>query len=213
MAKQGPIGLILIISFLLVLTVGGYARMQVPSASGDEETNFLRDICGGQEKVVRLRLYIHDLRVGSANPTVYTVATASITANSPTGFGRVNVVDDKITTGPSFNSPEIARTQGLTTSADLAVSAVALNTNIFFTAGRFNGSTISIVGRNQIMNPQRELVVVGGTGAFRFARGYAIQSTYSFDTAASYAVMEFNIYTTYNSKFAHVENNIDIAQM
>ncbi|KAH6777716.1 hypothetical protein C2S51_009028 [Perilla frutescens var. frutescens] len=212
MAKQGTIGLILIISYLSVLTAGAYAKKQ--GRSGYEETNFLRDICGGKEKVVRLRCYVHDLRVGNENPTVYTVATASITPNSPTSFGSINVVDDLVTAEPSINSTEIGRIQGLTTSADLSVNGVALNLNVYFTAGRFNGSTISILGRNQVMNPHRELPVAGGTGAFRFARGYAYQTTYSYDTVTSYAVMEFNIYTTYNSKFNVLDNfDIDIAQI
>ena len=50
-----------------------------------------------------------------------------------------------------------------------------------FTRGRFNGSSLSVVGRNPIMSEVREMPVVGGTGVFRFARGYCFARTYSMD--------------------------------
>ncbi|CAI0402651.1 unnamed protein product [Linum tenue] len=34
-------------------------------------------------------------------------------------------------------------------------------------------STLSILGRNAVWSPVREMPVIGGSGVFRFARGYA----------------------------------------
>jgi dihydrodipicolinate synthase/N-acetylneuraminate lyase len=45
--------------------------------------------------------------------------------------------------------------------------------NLVFTSGDFNGSTLALLGRNCPLDAVRELAVVGGTGAFRFASGYA----------------------------------------
>ncbi|KAH6770368.1 hypothetical protein C2S52_015171 [Perilla frutescens var. hirtella] len=153
----------------------------------------------GKEKVARIHVYVHDRRAGGSNATVFTVANASITATSPTGFGSVRVVDDLVTVGPDIKSAEVGRIQGMTTSADLKVNAVAINLNFVFTSGKYNGSTVSIAGRNEVLLPQRELPVIGGTGLFRLARGYAITSSYSFDVATNYAVLEYKIYVVYNS--------------
>lgn len=213
MAKIANIGLILIIASLFLLAPNNvYARKQ---GSAAEELTFLHDGCLGKEKVAKLEIYVHDLRVGNPTPTVYEVAAASITPNSPTSFGSIHVADDLVTSGPDINSAAVGRIQGLTTSADLAVNAVALNLNIVFTAGRVNGSTISILGRNQVSDAQRELAVAGGTGVFRFARGYAIQTTTYYDAATFYGVFKYTIYTTYQGlKLAESDGVVvEIAQM
>ncbi|KAH6787991.1 hypothetical protein C2S52_007543 [Perilla frutescens var. hirtella] len=202
-AKVASVCVILAISWLVVV-----AAANVYAA---EEETFLRNICRGREKLLKLHFYVQDLRIGHLNSTVFEVAKSSITANSPSAFGSVHVVDDLITAEPAFNSKALGRCQGLTTNADLATFGIAMNLNFYFSSGRFNGSTLSILGRNAVLDAQRELPVAGGTGAFRFARGYAIQTTYSIDFRTSYAVLEYNIYTTYDSKFTHVKNNI--AQM
>ncbi|KAL1563910.1 hypothetical protein AAHA92_06328 [Salvia divinorum] len=203
MVKIAATALISIVSCLLVSTLGVCVGKQT----------FLRNIYGGKEKVIKLNFYVQDLRVGNPNPTVYEVAAASITENSPTQFGSVHVVDDLLTEKPAYNSRAVGRVQGLTTSADLAVNAVAINLNFYFTTGQFNGSTISVLGRNPVAEPQRELPVVGGTGAFRFARGYALTSNTYNDAETNYSVLQYTIYTTHDSKFNSRGEDFDVAQM
>ncbi|KAL1554420.1 hypothetical protein AAHA92_14981 [Salvia divinorum] len=208
------IALILVTSYLFVTIPGVYGR--IPNTRDRaEEKAFLRHVCGGKEKVVKLHFYVQDLRIGHANATVFEVAKASITPTHPTAFGSVHVLDDLITEGPAFNSRALGQTQGLTTNADLATFGIHMNLNFYFTVGRYAGSTLSILGRNQVLDSERELPVVGGTGVFRFARGYAIQSTYSIDFPTSYAVLEYTIYTTYNSRISESYDDveIEIAQM
>ncbi|KAL8061530.1 hypothetical protein ABFX02_02G092000 [Erythranthe guttata] len=162
---------------------------------GPEEAWF-RSLCQGKEKVAQLRFYIQDALSGP-NATVWEVARSNITSASPTSFGQVRVIDDLITTGPDPNSMKLGRAQGLITMADLQVPAIAMNINFYFSAGKYNGSTLCILGRNQILSPNRELPVVGGTGAFRMARGYSISNTYSYDVVANYGVLEYVVYVTY----------------
>ncbi|XVE99856.1 hypothetical protein REPUB_Repub03eG0237600 [Reevesia pubescens] len=50
-----------------------------------------------------------------------------------------------------------------------------------FIEGIYNGSSISIVGRNPVLNDVREMPIVGGSGVFRLARGYALAHTIWFD--------------------------------
>ncbi|KAL1554419.1 dirigent protein 11-like [Salvia divinorum] len=211
MTKLNPIALFLTILCLLVSTLDVYAARQGPAVVED---SFHSDVCAGKEKVVKLHFYVQDLRIGHVNATVFEVAKASITQNNPFAFGSVHVLDDLITEGPEFGSKALGRTQGLTTNADLSMFGIAMNLNFYFSAGRFNGSSLSILGRNQVTSPSRELPVVGGTGAFRYTRGYAIQTTYYMDFPSSYAVLEYTIYTTYNSKFNNEnDDEIEIAEM
>ncbi|KAL9173771.1 hypothetical protein ABFS82_02G010900 [Erythranthe guttata] len=183
MAKQ------LIATVLLIIATISITRAH-------EEEAWFRNIRGVKESLAVVHFYVQDV-LGGSNPTVYEVARASITANSTTSFGQVRVLDDRMTAGPEANSATVGRLQGLITFADLETSALAMNLNFYFTSGEYNGSTLCILGRNQIMNAQREFPVVGGTGAFRFARGYALSSTYSYDVETNYGVLEYTMYVTY----------------
>ncbi|KZV33721.1 dirigent protein 21-like [Dorcoceras hygrometricum] len=184
--------LTLVILMLVSTTMGSYARKQGPNG----ELEWFQNICSGKEKVAKVHFFVQDV-LGGDKPTVYEVARGSITSNSATSFGQVRVLDDLLTVGPDKDSKELGRAQGLITSADFETDALAMNLNFVFTSGRYNGSTISILGRNQILKAERELAVVGGTGVFRMARGYAITKTHSYDSATAYGVLEYTIYVTY----------------
>lgn len=152
----------------------------ITAKGADDAENWLKNRSQRKEKFAKLRFYVQD-RVEGPNATVWEVARAEITAGSPTVFGQVRVFDDLITAGPDPSSRKLGRAQGLITYADFHQPALAMNLNIIFTAGRFNGSTLSIAGRNPILSADRELPVVGGTGLFRMARGFSISNTHSYD--------------------------------
>lgn len=159
-----------------------------------QSTPFLQTkVVRGKLKVTQLHFYVQDI-AGGANPTVYEVARASITADSTSRFGQVKVMDHVVTAGPEQNSTSVGRVQGVIAGADLAVMGFATNLNFYFTYGKYNGSTISILGRNEIGQASRELPVVGGTGLFRHTTGYAISSTYSYTAATSHTVIEYTLY-------------------
>ncbi|KAK4480790.1 hypothetical protein RD792_011641 [Penstemon davidsonii] len=191
--------LVTLISILFIAMPNTHAQKLNP----DGENKWFQNICNGKESVAKVHFYVQDL-LGGENITVYEVARATITSNSPTMFGQVRVLDDLLTAEPDINSQEIVRVQGLITSADLKTSALAMNLNFVFTAGEYNRSTISILGRNQIDNDYRELPVVGGTGIFRMARGYAITNTYSYDAVTNYGVLEYTLYVTYVEDAANI---------
>ncbi|XP_020213398.1 dirigent protein 7 [Cajanus cajan] len=62
------------------------------------------------------------------------------------------------------------------------------------TEGKYNGSTLSMLGRNTVFSAVREMPIVGGSGAFRFARGYAEAKTHTLDLKTRDAVVEYNVY-------------------
>lgn len=177
-----------------------YARKQAVPDNAEEEAWFQNNICHGNEKLAKIHFYVQDLLSGE-NETVYEVARASITSNSNTDFGQIRVLDDLMTAEPDRNSEKVGRAQGLITSSDLEISALTMNLNFYFTSGKYNGSTICILGRNQIDDEKRELAVVGGTGMFRFTRGYAFSSTKNYTVVPyQYGILEYTIYATYVDK-------------
>jgi hypothetical protein len=50
------------------------------------------------------------------------------------------------------------------------------------------------MGRNSIMQEVREMAVIGGTGVFRWARGYAQARTHTFDPKTGDASVEYNVF-------------------
>ncbi|KAH7835267.1 hypothetical protein Vadar_024571 [Vaccinium darrowii] len=43
--------------------------------------------------------------------------------------------------------------------------------NLVFTGGPYNGSSLTVLGSNPVMHPNREMPVIGGSGVFRLAHG------------------------------------------
>ncbi|CAA2998514.1 Hypothetical predicted protein [Olea europaea subsp. europaea] len=189
---MGNLGVFLKIFSLIVAMSSLHAIAQL---SKQEKTWFQKYYLGKKE-VTKLHFYVQD-KLSGPNKTVYEVSRSNITSISPTSFGQVRVLDDLLTAGPDRNSTELGRAQGLITFADLKQSALAMNLNFVFTSGKYNGSTLCILGRNPILERDRELPIVGGTGIFRMARGYSISNTYSYDPIEDYGVIEYTVYVTY----------------
>ncbi|XP_038707221.1 dirigent protein 4-like [Tripterygium wilfordii] len=57
---------------------------------------------------------------------------------------------------------------------------------------KFNGSSINVLSRNSILDLERDLAVVGGTGKFRMAKGVAMVKTY-FGKPNVADIVEYNI--------------------
>ncbi|XP_023534285.1 dirigent protein 23-like [Cucurbita pepo subsp. pepo] len=144
-----------------------------------------------KQTVTNIQFYFHDTPSGNT-PSAIKVAEAPSSTNSPTLFGNVFIADDPLTETPDPKSKEVGRAQGLYAMASQQELALLMTLTYQFTAGEFNGSSIVIVGKNSVMHKVRELPVVGGTGVFRFARGYALASTYSFNTVGD-AIVGYNV--------------------
>ncbi|GJM87875.1 hypothetical protein PR202_ga03873 [Eleusine coracana subsp. coracana] len=146
------------------------------------------------EKTTHIKLYWHDVLSGS-NPTAVRVAQAASTNTSKTLFGAMIVIDDALTDGPDLKSSKlIGRAQGTYISAGRDTVQLMMSMNFVFQGGRYNGSTVAIMGRNEVFSAVREVAVVGGTGEFRSARGYAQARTHTLDLKTGDATVEYNIY-------------------
>jgi hypothetical protein len=145
------------------------------------------------EKTTHIKVYWHDV-VSGANPTAVRVAEAAVTNTSKSFFGAVVVIDDPLTEGPDLKSNPVGRAQGTYVSAGKVAVALMMSMNFVFQAGSYNGSTVAIFGRNEVFSSVREMAVVGGTGVFRWAEGYAQARTHTFDLKSGDATVEYNLY-------------------
>ncbi|XP_025808399.1 dirigent protein 22-like isoform X2 [Panicum hallii] len=144
----------------------------------------------GGGKQTHIKLYWHDVLSGP-NPTAVQVARAAVTNTSKTSFGLVVVIDDPLTEGPDLNSSTpLGRAQGTYVAAGRDEVALLVNMNFVFQGGRYNGSTVAIMGRNAVFDAVREMAVVGGTGVFRMARGYAQARTHTLDLKTGDAIVD-----------------------
>ncbi|KAK6937030.1 Dirigent protein [Dillenia turbinata] len=171
--------------FLTLVTAkvdGGYAQSFDPEELGMKK-----------EKFSHFRFYWHDIVSGS-NPTSVTVVHPP--SNSST-FGQINMIDNPLTEGPNLTSKLIGKAQGFYGSASQEGIGLIMVMNFAFMEGKYNGSTITVLGRNMIFTKIREMAVIGGTGVLRFARGYAQASTYYANFTTRDAIVEYNCYVVH----------------
>ncbi|KAJ6307383.1 hypothetical protein OIU76_017222 [Salix suchowensis] len=108
-------------------------------------------------------------------------------------FGITFMADDMLTEGPEPTSKLVGRAQGIYGFASQQNAVLLMVMNFAFVDGIYNGSSLSILGRNAVFDNVREMPVVGGSGVFRLARGYALAKTFSFNLNTGVAVVEYNV--------------------
>ncbi|CAI9100974.1 OLC1v1038172C1 [Oldenlandia corymbosa var. corymbosa] len=147
------------------------------------------------ETLTHLHFYFHDI-TGGTNPTAAVVSQSPLKATSKTNFGSVSMMDDPLTEGPDLNSKLVGKMQGIYGSSSLDEISYLMVLNILFVDEKYNGSTIGILGRNPPLHTVREMPIVGGSGVFRFARGYAEARPHSYvvKDGIAIAVVEYNVY-------------------
>ncbi|KAA8549630.1 hypothetical protein F0562_001352 [Nyssa sinensis] len=144
-----------------------------------------------KEKLTHFRVYWHDVISGS-NASVVSVTQPS--NKSTTAFGNIRVIDDALTEGPEPSSKLVGRAQGFYAAASQQEIGLLMAMNFAFIEGKYNGSTITVLGRNPVFNKMREMPVIGGSGLFRFARGYVQIKTHQFNLTTGDAIVEYNVY-------------------
>nr|A0A1V1FH01.1 RecName: Full=Pterocarpan synthase 1; Short=GePTS1; AltName: Full=Dirigent protein; Flags: Precursor [Glycyrrhiza echinata]BAX03553.1 pterocarpan synthase [Glycyrrhiza echinata] len=184
MAKSTTFFISLTLPFLLLSVVTAtYYQSMSPTVLGFQE-----------EKFTHLHFYFHDVVTGP-KPSMVIVAEPNGKAKNSLPFGTVVAMDDPLTVGPESDSKLVGKAQGIYTSISQEEMGLMMVMTMAFSDGEFNGSTLSILARNMIMSePVREMAIVGGTGAFRFARGYAQAKFYSVDFTKGDAIVEYDIF-------------------
>ncbi|XP_040869597.1 dirigent protein 19-like [Glycine max] len=94
----------------------------------------------------------------------------------------VRILDNPLTLGPELSSKQVGRAKGLYASVLRTELSLLMVMNFALTEGKYNGSAITIMGRNRpLMTKVREMPVIGGSGIFWVARGYALVKAHSYD--------------------------------
>ncbi|XP_057518019.1 dirigent protein 23-like [Amaranthus tricolor] len=179
-----------LITFFIFVTFTsymGFIRAQKP----DTQTWAKTEDYGHEQKTV-LQFYFHDNQTGDFT-TVALIAQPIEPTSSVSSFGRLFMVDDPLTDGPDPNSKLVGRAQGFYGSASQTGVSYMMSLTYGFVDGIYNGSSVVMLGRNTIADSVRELPVVGGTGLFRMARGYALAQTYSHNSTARNAIVGYNV--------------------
>ncbi|KAK4419780.1 Dirigent protein 21 [Sesamum alatum] len=143
------------------------------------------------EKMSHLHFYFHDIFSGK-HPTAITVA------GRENKFGGTVITDDPLTEGVEHRSKVVGRAQGMYAWSSLDAASLLVVMNFEFIEGKYNGSSFSLLGRNPFLETVREMPVVGGTGLFRFARGYALAKTFRFSGGKGDAVVEYNVFVMHH---------------
>ncbi|CAN1772839.1 Dirigent protein 19 [Linum perenne] len=107
-----------------------------------------------------------------------------------TFYGGVYLSDDSLTLGPELTSTSVGTARGIYSFPSPNDFVLEMVYNLAFTHGVYNGSTLTLVGPIFPRVIVNELSIVGGTGLFRFARGYAV---------AKRIVLDFNALLVLNS--------------
>ena len=163
------------------------------AVSGDNGFDF------GPKKKTHLHFFFHDILAGP-NATAVVIAQGPTWNTTAGRFGQIVMIDNALTEGANRSSKVIGRAQGLYATAALDELGFLMTLNYYFTDGVYNGSTLAILGRNSIFEERREMAVVGGTGYFRLAKGYAVAKTSSLNLTTGDAVVEYNVFVVHGGR-------------
>ncbi|KAL3628668.1 hypothetical protein CASFOL_027714 [Castilleja foliolosa] len=109
--------------------------------------SLLLPLTQSKTKIIKVRLYLQD----------------TFNTSQPIVYGDVFAFQDPLTVGPDPKSTLLGRAQGTIAfsnreaSYDLHVSIAYI-----FTSGKYNGSTVVVVGRNNVPGSDKEFAIVGG---------------------------------------------------
>ncbi|QHO07061.1 Dirigent protein [Arachis hypogaea] len=171
-----------LVFIIMFLTVAVAVTTSAKHDSFSHELLFSTELGISQqdEKLTHLHFFFHDI-VSGTNQTAVRVAAAPSSETSPTGFGSVVMMDDPLTETADRSSKIVGRAQGMYGSASQSELGLLMVMSFAFTEGEYNGSSLSVLGRNTVESAVREMPIVGGSGVFRFCRGYAQAKTHSID--------------------------------
>ena len=155
-----------------------------------------------EEKLTHFHFYFHEV-VTSQKPSLV-IATEPLKgkSNCPLPFGSIVVMEDPLTIGPELDSKLVGKAQGFYISSAQTEGLeleLVMGMTLAFIEGEYNGSTLSVLGRNAIFSQVREMPIIGGTGAFRFARGFVQARSVKVDYQKGDATVEYNVYVLHYS--------------
>ncbi|WJX75475.1 Dirigent protein 9 [Trifolium repens] len=118
-------------------------------------------------------------------------------------FGSVTVIDDQLTEDHELDSSVIGRAQGFYLASSLDGTSKTVVLTVLVHGGEHHDGvddTISLFGIHRTASPESEIAVIGGTGKYENARGYASLETLlkedEHTTDGADTILHFSIYLT-----------------
>ncbi|CAO2042725.1 unnamed protein product [Urochloa humidicola] len=150
--------------------------------------------------LTHIHLYIHET-YKNANATVITTVASPLGANS--SFGSVSVIDDELRVGRDRTSELVGRYQGFFFGTGIKGGTdFQSSITYIFTAGEYEGSTLSMEGIVLGFNDTIERPLVGGTGKFRMARGYSLVKQLGYPTPET-GLLEVDLFVLMHHHATH----------
>ncbi|RDX93652.1 Dirigent protein 9 [Mucuna pruriens] len=121
-------------------------------------------------------------------------------------FGSVTVIDDQLTEGHELDSAVIGRAQGfyLASSLDGSSQTIVLTVLVHGAEQEHHDGledSISLFGVHRTASPESEIAIIGGTGKYEDARGYASLETLlkedQHTTDGVDTILHFTLYLTH----------------
>ncbi|EEF31404.1 dirigent protein 24 [Ricinus communis] len=117
-------------------------------------------------------------------------------------FGSITVIDDELTEGHELGSAVLGKAQGFYLASSLDGTSHTMAFSIILHNGDAHhdavGDTISFFGVHRTASPESQIAVIGGTGKYENAKGYATVETIpqvdQHTTDGVDTVMHFTVY-------------------
>ncbi|TVU25870.1 hypothetical protein EJB05_28384, partial [Eragrostis curvula] len=117
------------------------------------------------------------------NTTAVSTPLQWLLLTSPRQFGDIVALNNTLTEGPHGDSTRVGTAQGFAVRVSEGGIVSHLTMHLVLDVGEHRGSSFTVSGRIDMDAKVRESVVIGGTGRFRFARGYMLTRNYDYDLA------------------------------
>ncbi|KAL2337665.1 hypothetical protein Fmac_012111 [Flemingia macrophylla] len=165
--------------------------------SSGEETGYVGPVdpntvgLNRKQSLSHFRLFFHE--TFTPNNATSVAVVQPLPMYNATYFGVLAVSDNALTVGEDPNSKVVGRVEGFFAGTSQSEFDLMQILNFALSEGKYNGSSFVVLGRNRLSLSVRELPVVGGTGFFRFATGYAQVNTIFLDIQTR-STVEYNVY-------------------
>ncbi|XP_022745924.1 dirigent protein 25-like [Durio zibethinus] len=116
-------------------------------------------------------------------------------------FGTMTVIDDELTIGHELGSGFLGKAQGFYVASSIDGTSQTMAFTAMFESGHY-ADTLSFFGVHRTGVSESHLAIMGGTGKYVNAKGFAIVKTIpgtnqQQETDGSETVLEFTVYVTY----------------
>ncbi|XP_050210542.1 dirigent protein 10-like [Mercurialis annua] len=115
-------------------------------------------------------------------------------------FGTMTVIDDELTEGHDLRSQFVGRAQGFYIASSVDGTSQTMAFTVMFQNSHYEDS-LSFFGVHRTAVSESQLAIMGGTGKYVNAQGFAIVKTFpatnQHETDGIETLLEFSVYVTY----------------